>query len=415
MAQRRGFLAELQHQQRLSEARANAARRANAAAHAQALRAQAAANRAAAAASRASEAERKRMEREAQAAYVESRLAEVEELNDDLAHEYEEIDSLLSATLDVDDWVDLENLKQRVEHPPFPRRDLENPIPAPPRLQVPPPPLLRQPEAPSGLFGKRKKYEDALRKAQFEHQQEWHQWASYRDSVPARQAEAERQHRSAEQRRIETLRTLRTKYESECQLREKDIAEHNAEIDALIAGLGYGAVDAVQEYVGIVLANSVYPPSFEVEHEARFDPATSELALTAIVPAPESIRTVKSYRYVRASDEIAETQSSKKDVNDRYASAIHQVALRSLHEIFEADRRGIIQAISLQVGPRTKDPATGRQMFLPLVAVTSARETFMDFDLGGVVPSATLQHLGAAVSKNPFSLVTIDPAGVRRS
>jgi len=174
-------------------------------------------------------------------------------------------------------------------------------------------------------------------------------------------------------------------------------------------------VDAFQEYVGIVLANSVYPPSFEVEHEARFDPATSELALTAIVPAPESIRTVKSYRYVRASDEIVETQSSKKDVNDRYASAIHQVALRSLHEIFEADRRGIVQAISLQVGPRTKDPATGRQMFLPLVAVTSARETFMDFDLGGVVPSATLQHLGAAVSKNPFSLVTIDPAGVRRS
>jgi restriction system protein len=415
MAQRRGFLAELQHQQRLAEARANAARRAQAAAHAQAQRAQAASNRAAAALSRASEAERKRMEREAQAAYVESRLAEVEELNDDLAAVYEEIDTLLSATLKVDDWVDLEKLKRTAEHPPFPRPDLGNPVPAPQRLQVPPPPLLQEPEQPTGLFGKRKKYEEALQRAQYEHQQAWHQWARYRDSVPARQAELDRQHSAAEQKRTDSLAKVRSEYEAECALRESEAAKHNSEIEALIAGLGYGAVDAVQEYVGIVLANSVYPPSFDVEHDAQFDPTTSELSLTVVVPAPDEICTVKSYRYVRASDDIVETQLSKKDINDRYSSAIHQVTLRTLHEIFEADRRGIVQAISLQVGPRTKDPATGREMFLPLVAATSARDAFMEFDLAGVVPLATLQHLGAAVSKNPASLTVVDPAGVRRS
>ena len=38
----------------------------------------------------------------------------------------------------------------------------------------------------------------------------------------------------------------------------------------------------------------------------------------------------------------------------------------------------------------------------------------MAFDLHNVVPSATLEHLGAAMSKNPFELVGIDGTpGVR--
>jgi len=38
---------------------------------------------------------------------------------------------------------------------------------------------------------------------------------------------------------------------------------------------------------------------------------------------------------------------------------VHQVALRSFHEVFEADRRGLIRSISLEVGTETIDPATG--------------------------------------------------------
>jgi restriction system protein len=38
----------------------------------------------------------------------------------------------------------------------------------------------------------------------------------------------------------------------------------------------------------------------------------------------------------------------------------------------------------------------------------------MAFDLHNVVPAATLEHLGAAISKNPFELVGIDETpGVR--
>ncbi|WP_211286316.1 hypothetical protein [Rathayibacter tritici] len=415
MARRRGILAEIHHQQRLAQVRANAAARAQTQAHAQAQRARAAQDRAEAAIARASEAERKRYEREAKAAYLERRAAEVDELNEDLAQEYAEIDGLLADTLRVDDFVDLEELKRRAEHPPFPRWDLETPNPAPVPTPLPAPPVYVEPTAPAGLFGRKKKFEEARLRAKTDFEEAFGQWETYRDWIPARDAELAREHANLEAARLKLLAAERERYDAACRAREARVSEHNAAIDDLIAGLGYGTVDAVQEYVSIVLANSVYPDSFPVEHDAEFDPEIAELKVRVVVPAPDSLRTVKSFRYVKASDDITETQLSKAAANERYTSALHQVALRSLHEIFEADRQGLIQAISVQVGPETNDPATGREIFIPLVALAASREVFMDIDLRAVVPLATLQHLGAAVTKNPYTLSAVDVSGVRRS
>ena len=413
MARRRGFFAEIQHQQRLADAHAIAASRAQTQASAQMQRARAAQERATARLARASDAERKQIEREVREAYVASRLAEADELNENLAAEYAEIDGLLAATLSLDDYVDLEALKKTVVHAPFARMELKVPHPAPTPIPVPEQPRLQAPEVPTGMFGKKKKLGEAQERAQAEYQSALQQWDQYRAGIPAREAELARKHAALERTRLDMLEAEQERYDSAMVRQKREVAEHNAAIDTLVVGLGYGATDAVQEYVGIVLANSIYPESFEIEHEAVFEPETAELRIQVIVPAPDKIRSVKSFRYVKASDEIAEAQLSKKDANDRYAGALHQVALRSLHEIFEADRRGLIQAISLQVGPNAKDPATGRDMFMPLIAVTSPRGKFTEFDLSSVVPSATLQHLGAAVSKTPSALTLVDVAGVR--
>ena len=99
---------------------------------------------------------------------------------------------------------------------------------------------------------------------------------------------------------------------------------------------------------------------------------------------------------------------------DRYASIVHQVALRTLHEVLEADRRGCIDTISLTVATTGIDSATGQVATTPLVAVAPARATFEAIDLANVVPQATLGHLGAVISKNPHGLVAIDTSkGIR--
>ena len=160
--------------------------------------------------------------------------------------------------------------------------------------------------------------------------------------------------------------------------------------------------------------NSPYPASFPVTVQRKFDPAHAELALHVTVPQPAAMPTVKEYRYRPSFDEVKPVELSLKDKKSRYESAVFQVALRSIHEALAADRQNIIRNISLVLGIDTLNPATGLPDRREFVAVAVRREQFTRFDLARVVPGATLQHLGALVSKDPFGSVGVDmSAGVR--
>lgn len=416
---RRGFFAELQHQSKVAAREADRARAAQVRHHAATVReserAHKAARRAATQAERASESERKRLEKEVRDAHVAAMQATVEERNAELAEIYDDIDSLLAATLDVDDFVDLEQLRQTVEHPPFSQTDLEQPIPSPTPLPDPDEPLYTEPATPSGLFGRKKKHAELIASAQDAHAEAHRAWQAEVASMPERRQAALEQHARVEAERVRRLEEARAAYAAECEAREAQVAAQNAELDALIANLGYGTTDAVEEYISIVLSNSVYPEQFPVRHEFTFDPATAELALRCLVPGPTEVPTVKAYKYTKSTDEITEAALSQKATKDRYAGAVHQVALRTLHEVFEADRRGLVRSISLEVGTETIDPATGIKGYVPFVAVGAQRETFLAFDLSEVVPTATLKHLGAAVSKDPLGLAPADLSGIRKA
>lgn len=421
MARRRGFFAELQHQARLAEKEQLRANREAERAHARAVReaekARKAAAREAAAFARATEAERKRLEKEAREEHIAEMKAEAEDRNLELAEINSDLEGLLASTLGVDDYVDLDTLRLVVSHPPFDRPDLESPLAVPVAPVPAPEPVLSLPEPPTGLFaffsqGKHARAvaeeEDRFTKAQEE-------WKSQVAQIGADHQAALERHEVAERERQAALVAERERYQAECAEREARAAEHNAEIDSLIANLSYGVSEAVEEYLGIVVSNSVYPSHFPISHEFTFEPGEAELRLRVLVPGPDSVSSVKSFKYVKASDQITETQLSQKAQRDRYSGAIHQVALRSIHEIFEADRRGIVRTISLEVGTSTISPATGRETYIPFVSAAAERASFLEIDLSAVVPNATLKHLGAAVSKNPFGLVPADTKGVRRA
>lgn len=418
---RRGLLAELQRQIKIAEReQARAAREAYrdyAAARREAERARREAERTAIAHSRSEAQHLKALEKQAREAYLNARLAEVEELNLELAQEAEELDSLLAATLDVDDYVDLEALKRTVSHPPFDRTDLTQPVPSPPSIVDPDAPTYVPPPEPNWfwrLFGTAR-YERALVQAKADHQLALKNWKDEVERNSVRRTQAQVEHINAEQNRLNALVTENARYEAECAARSAEVEAHNAEIGKFISELSYGVPAAVQEYVGIVLSNSIYPDHFQVEHRFIFKPSDAELKLRVLVPGPDKISDIKAYKYAKSGDEITASQLSQRERKERYADAVNKVALRALHEIFEADRRAIIQTISLEVGTETMDPATGRETYVLFVAVAAERGAFLKINLANVIPEATLQHLGASLSKNPFGLVAANPTGVRRA
>jgi restriction system protein len=419
MARRRGFFAELQYQGQQAEKRrrqqAAAAYRAQVAAQREAERAQRAADRARAAAAAATAREREQIQREIDGLHLEAQKAEAESRNSRLRQTYDEIDGILVSTLMVDDYVDLGSLKiTEVEHPPFDAGVYGVPVEPMPDLAYPPEPVYREPSAPRGMFGGKKKHAELVALAQAEHQRACVQWREQNVlKYNAHVAEARRRE-EAERDRREHLTAMEAQYQLECRGREAEAKARNDELDKLINDLAFDLEPAVQEYVGIVLSNSVYPDSFPVEHDYVFDLGARELTLTATVPPPSAVPSVKEYKYVRANDKITSTQMSAKAQRDRYAGAVYQVAIRTVHEVFEADRGGKIRSIALTVATDTVSPATGLYETIPLVIVAADRNTFSQYDLENVVPQATLKHLGAAVSKSPFDLTPADTSrGVR--
>jgi restriction system protein len=417
VARRRGFFAELQHQSQVAEQnrrrQAANAYRAQAAAQRDAERAHAAAARAMAAAAASDARDRVRLEREAAQLHVQAQLAAVEHLNAELAHTYEQIDGILAATLAVDDFVDLETLKiNQVQHPPFEPGVLGVATPSMPELIYLPEPSLQTPP-PAGMFGKQKHAAEVAR-LQAEHEQARRLWHAHNtDLYNQYVAEAERR-AGVEQDRVGRLAVAQAQYQEECRQRELEAETHNQQVTKFINDLAFDVESAIHDYVGIVLSNSAYPEAFPVEHDFDFDLVTRELRLVVSVQPPAQIPSTKEYRYIKASDEISSVALSMKQQKDRYAGAVHQTALRTLHEIFEADRSGKIHSISLTVVTNTFSPATGRTEAVPFVVVAADRATFSDFDLANVVPHATLEHLAAAISKSPFDLIPADTSrGVR--
>ncbi|MBA3403873.1 MAG: hypothetical protein H0U13_04160 [Gemmatimonadaceae bacterium] len=193
--------------------------------------------------------------------HLAAREAEVEALNSQLAQRLSEIDNVLLATLSVDDYVDLEGLRKRASHPPLVSAHA-NPIPPSAPMIAPPEPTFIPPDQPKGLgafLGGRKKYEEALTASRQAFQAEHDAWSSYVRELPMRQLEQLEAHAAAEAERLHRFEADQAAYRQECEAREQQIQSENAALDALIQGLALGHQEAVEEYLGIVLGNSVYP------------------------------------------------------------------------------------------------------------------------------------------------------------
>lgn len=319
--------------------------------------------------------------------YAEARAARVATANTKLRARLEELENLLAWTLAIDDHVDLERLKERVELEPFDPGELGVPSPSPDWRKFAPP-------NPTGI-GK-------VLGGEVRHQQEL---ATARKAFELAQAkhaaaEADRQHQLAEARRA---------YEQRRQRLEAEVAAHNAEIDRFAAAVSRGQPDAVAEYFGLVLGNSVYPADFPQQYRLAYLPQSRQIVVEYHLPTIDVIPRVREYRYIRARDETVTTPRSEEEINQRYADVLGQVTLRTVHELFEADRGGLIATIAFNGIVDTLDPRTGHQVRPCLVTLHATRDTFTSLNLAKVDTIACLRHLKAGISNRPHALEAVRP------
>jgi restriction system protein len=92
-----------------------------------------------------------------------------------------------------------------------------------------------------------------------------------------------------------------------------------------------------------------------------------------------------------------------------YTSVIAQTALRTVYEVFQADRPGHIDSVVLNGYVNTFDPGSGMPVRPRLVTVRTTREAFCALNLAQVEPLACLKTLNAGVSRSPAELIPVRP------
>jgi restriction system protein len=327
-------------------------------------------------------------QREEKRQHVEGRAAQVEELNADLDAEVAALAGILAATLSVDDYLPFESMKEEPEIPPFQPGALAIREPVPTLESFIPQPLSALRKL---LPGAKSKYDAQVAEANERFRQ-----AMEDDAARELQREA-------------ALAEARRQYDQEVgKIKARAEAQHG-EIDAFRVRFEAGAPDAIVEYFSLVLDASSYPDDFPKTHKMAFVPESKQLVVEYQFPDVSIIPTDRQHRYVKARDAIEELPRPASQVKALYSRVVAETTVRTLHEVFEADRDARLETIVFNGYVETIDPATGKPISPHLVTVRASREIFLQLDLERVDPIACLKGLNASVSKSPAELVPVRP------
>lgn len=327
-----------------------------------------------------------RDEKERKRLYLEGRGREVEALNRELDHSVAGLEDLLVATLQVDDYIDLDSLKQMYREPAFSTADLP---PATPEPEAEP--VERLGVLASLVPGAKAKHSTAERDAEASHAEAVDRW------------------RADEAKREEEVAAAKRRHEKRVNDQRGAVEAANAKIDEFRSQLDDGRPDAVVDYLGMVLDASRYPDSFPEGHKLAFVPESRQLVLEHDLPTFAVIPEAKAFKYVKSKDEITSTARPETQRRSLYSSVIAQTALRAVHELFEADRRELVETIVYNGMVDSIDKKTGRPARVCVVTLRTTRDVFKALDLSRVDPEECLKGLNAGVSKKPSELAPVRP------
>jgi restriction system protein len=326
-------------------------------------------------------------QRERRRLYAEARAAEVAAANADLHAHLHELDTLLLSTLDVDDHIDLDRFKKPVAVPPLDRGPLGRPLPEPAWQSFAPHKAGGIPK----ILGGDRLHQQQLTAAKRAYEQARARWTE------------------AEARRQRLLAAREQAYAEQVRAYEARVAAYNAEVDRFATALAGADPATVVEYFAMVLGNSVYPDDFPQHFRLAFLPQTRQLLVEYHLPPVEVVPVVKEYRYDEVRDDIVAVPRGPAEIRQRYTDVIARVALRTVHEIVEADRGGLVEWVLFNGIVDTIDRRTGRSVRPCLVSLRTHRETFAAIKLRRVDPVACLRHLEAGFSARPDELTGVRP------
>lgn len=318
-----------------------------------------------------------------------------EHQSDEARKSLKEIDNILLHTLEINDEIDWDLLKdtsdfaEKEPQPPVKKSEIEKPDPTATIYK----PILVGLDFFNPFAIKREKikakerYENAFQQWKKKNEKNEREWTASFKEYEQKKKNWSSEKKSFEERQVNlnlSLQRLKNQYES-------------------------GEPEAVEEYCDLVLSRSQYPISFPKQFVLKYLPETKMLLVEYRLPDINDLPTLKEIKYVASSDDYKEIFISDATLTRMYDKAIYDILLRTIHEIFESDSINAIDSVTLNGVVQTIDRSIGKEVELCIASIQTFKEEFMQINLKLVDSKVCFKSLKGVASSKLSSLTPIPP------
>ncbi|MEN9755495.1 MAG: EcoKMrr [Pseudomonadota bacterium] len=334
-----------------------------------------------------------RYEKIAKQVGLQNKKEEARQRSDEAAEALKALDGILLHTIDFDDSIDWDSIKDRSYFLEPRPKEID-------QVDAPVKPIESQFTPKFGLFGRififvrRKKIKEAREK--------------YEAALSAWQIQNKEIEEKNKNIRDNNYMSIR-KWEERQRAFDEKRAAHNQAIDTLKEKYLSKDVNAIIEYCDIVLARSQYPDYFPQQYELEYREENKTLIIEYILPHISILPTLKDVVYIQNQDTFKESRISESQINRIYDKLIYDIILRTIHEIFESDAIQAINAVVFNGWVQFISPATGRVVTSCIVSIHTTRDEFSEIHLQLVDSKACFKALKGVGSSKLHSITPIAP------
>jgi len=166
---------------------------------------------------------------------------------------------------------------------------------------------------------------------------------------------------------------------------------------------------AIVEYCEMVLLASEYPTAFPQSVEPEYISSSKTLVVDYFLPGLEDIPSVKFIRYVQSQDRYVTTSFSGPQIAKLYDDVIYKIVLRTLYELFGADRANALESVVFNGIVDSIDKATGQRVKPCILSLHVSKSEFTPIDLTLVDPKACFKKLKGVGSSKLHSMTPVAP------
>lgn len=199
------------------------------------------------------------------------------------------------------------------------------------------------------------------------------------------------------------------KWEEKKRQHSEDLSQQHREVDRMRERYERKEPDAIVEYCDRVLSRSEYPSFIPRECDLEWNPETGMLLLNSRLPAPDNLPRLIEVKYVQTTDTFKEVFLSDVQSAKLYDDVVYQIALRTLHELFQSDAVKAISTIVFNGFVTSTDKSTGNEATACILSVQASRDPFFAINLARVDPKACFRQLKGVGSSKLHSVTPIAP------